>query len=378
MIARARQGRDVEPPLRARGDLLQHPAVRVLDPHADVRRDHAAAVRDRAVGDRHLQRVGLQVTLADGEVDVVARCPGPVGQLLAEEAVSPGRRGHEAADLTGKVDPGRVAEAEAARPLLDDVAAALVRHQPESVEEDVRGHLQRAGQGQRPVRRASCVLERDPPDVERATVEEHRLRRDQPALERRGGGDQLERGARRVEALGRAVGQRRAVVRILKSLVHRAGHALGEDVRVEARVGAEPEHLAAARVHRHEAAGLAEALERRLAGLLHVEVDRQAQLLAGRWVANRELSLRAPHARRPGCARRRSGRADTGRTGTRCRTARRGRPAGRRCSATPSAAARLTSPSVPNRCAPTVSCGYFRRKIRSTSTPGKRVWFSCR
>ena len=105
--------------------------VVVLDPHPDVRGHDAPAVGDRAVGDRHLERVGLQVALPDGEVDVVAGRPGPVGEVLAEQAVAPRGRRHEAGDLAGEVDPGRMAEPEPARPLLDDVAAVLVRHQAE-------------------------------------------------------------------------------------------------------------------------------------------------------------------------------------------------------------------------------------------------------
>ena len=109
------------------------------------------------------------------------------------------------------------------------------------------------------------------------------------------GGDQLERRTGRVQALGRAVGERRAVVGVLQALVHRCAHALREHVGVVARVAAEPDHLAAARVHRDEPARQPVALERRLAGLLHVEVDRQPQPLARLGVAHRQLALGPAH-----------------------------------------------------------------------------------
>src|SRR4051812_30689058 len=58
-------------------DLLQlATGRRVLDRDAEVRAHDAAVVLDRGVGDRHLQRRGLEVALADGEVDVVADRPG--------------------------------------------------------------------------------------------------------------------------------------------------------------------------------------------------------------------------------------------------------------------------------------------------------------
>ena len=72
----------------------------------------------------------------------------------------------QAGDLAGKVDAGGATDSEAAGPLLDDVAAPLVGHQPGPVEEDVRGDLQRPRQGKRAVGRAARVLERDPAHVE--------------------------------------------------------------------------------------------------------------------------------------------------------------------------------------------------------------------
>ena len=294
--------------------------VVVLDAQADVRRHDAAAVGDGAVGDRHLERVGLQVALAHGQVDVVARAPGPVGEVAAEQAVAPLGRRHQAGALAGKVDPGRAAEPEAVGPLLDHLAALLVRHQADAIEEHVRGDLQRARQRDRAVRHVPGVLEGHAADRQRAAVEQHGRRADQPALEPRDRGDQLEGGTGRVQALGRAVGERGAVVGILQALVDGGRDALREDVRVVARIAAEPDHLTAARVHRDEAARLPVARERRLAGLLHAEVDRQAQPLAGARVAHRQLTLRKAASRPPGSGWRRCARAGSGRIGARCRT----------------------------------------------------------
>ena len=79
MIARATRV-DVDLALRGRLDLLHHPPRGVLRSQADVRGHDGAPVPDRRIGDRHLQRIGLQIALADGEVHVVAVGPGPVGR----------------------------------------------------------------------------------------------------------------------------------------------------------------------------------------------------------------------------------------------------------------------------------------------------------
>ena len=88
-IAAAVAGVDLDVAARLRVEFLQHPAGRVLDFHADVRGDDGAAVGERRVGDRHLQRVGLQVALAGRQLDVVAGRPGPVGFAFLVELVAP-------------------------------------------------------------------------------------------------------------------------------------------------------------------------------------------------------------------------------------------------------------------------------------------------
>ena len=150
-----------------------------------------------------------------------------------------GRR-HEAGDLAGKVDAGRVAEAEAARPLLDDVAAAAGRPS---------GRGGRRRRRRRPAARAAARARRSdappaflnvmPPTVSEppsnSTVEGVISPLSSAAVEV----ISLNVGPGRVQALGRAVGERRAVVGVLQALVDRRRDALREHVRVEARVAAE-------------------------------------------------------------------------------------------------------------------------------------------
>src|SRR5204862_4710555 len=63
---------DVQMPRGGRLQLLDGLAGGVLDPLADPRGQDVPAVGDRRVGHGHLERVGLEVALANGEVDVVA------------------------------------------------------------------------------------------------------------------------------------------------------------------------------------------------------------------------------------------------------------------------------------------------------------------
>ena len=105
-------------------------------------RGDRAAVGDRRVGDRHLQRVGLQVALADREVDVVARRPGPVGELFPVELVAPGGGRQQARRLARQVDPGLSPDPELVRPALQ--RQPRVHAVAERVVEDVGGDLEGA------------------------------------------------------------------------------------------------------------------------------------------------------------------------------------------------------------------------------------------
>ena len=214
---------------------------------------------ERRVGDGHLERVGLDVALADGQVDVVADRPGPVdeaadalgdlrrrglraGLAALELRVLGGRAsaasGTKPGQLVGQVDaggrpsPSLRAQFCSGMPLLVHVAAELV-------EEHVARHGQRLAQRQHAVRDAAGVLERDVADLDLARVVERGVRRDRARLERRRRGDQLERGAGRVAARDRAVGQRRAGLVGGQPLVVALPDDLREQVRVVRRVGAE-------------------------------------------------------------------------------------------------------------------------------------------
>ena len=61
---------------RPGADLLQDLPRDALDVVAQMRAQDRASVAERRIGDRHLQRVGLQVALPDREVDVVAALHG--------------------------------------------------------------------------------------------------------------------------------------------------------------------------------------------------------------------------------------------------------------------------------------------------------------
>ena len=169
-----------------------------------------AAVAERRVGDRHLQRVGLQVALADRQLDVVAGRPGPVGVAFREELVAPLFARHQAFALAGQVEPGRAGRCPAC---AAQFCSWLVSHisQAQHVEVDVGGDLQRAVQVDRPEATPPAFWKGWPPTVDRAVVVDRLVEGDAAAFERRQGGDDLEGRAGRVVAFGRAVGQRRPV-----------------------------------------------------------------------------------------------------------------------------------------------------------------------
>ena len=284
------------------------------------------AVGDRRVGGRELQRRHLHVTLADREVDVVADRPRPVGAVgdpapsgrvlgLALErpgrvvalglelvdAVAPGRGREVAGDLAAQVDPGRAADSERPRPLLQRATVRVrgrvgVGERTEVVEEHVVGHPQRVGQVEHPVGGPARVAAALTVKAELAGVVVRVADVPRAALERRRGRDRLERRSGRAGALDRAIDQRVATRRVVELCVLGVGERLGENVRVERRVRAHRVDLARLRVHRHERAAVRRRVgadrlgERALAGLLEPDVERQPQVVAG---DGRILSQRA-------------------------------------------------------------------------------------
>ena len=141
-----------------------------------VRRAHDAAVRDRGIGGRHLNRSHADA-LADRHV--------------ADRRARPVAR-QQAARLAGRVDAGLLAEAEAVDPRLDATAAEHLRQRD-------RAHVRRLGEDLRdrhPLGRARLVLVDDPVGhLDRGRERERRRRRDE--LLREGGrdGHDLERRA---------------------------------------------------------------------------------------------------------------------------------------------------------------------------------------
>src|SRR5579871_628681 len=103
--------------------------VRVLDVEEDVRLHELAAVRDRRVEARHLQRRHREVSLADRELDRVARLPEAVDlpaariRLARVAVVLPPDRRQKAACLRPDLDRRLPPEAELARPPLLRLAA---------------------------------------------------------------------------------------------------------------------------------------------------------------------------------------------------------------------------------------------------------------
>ena len=111
--------------------------------------------------------------------------------------------------------------------------------------------------------------------------------------------DRLEGRPRRIGAADRAVEERRAAAVAEQAIGRGLRERLGEDRRVDGRIGAERQHAAVARVERDEAAGGAGALVDRLvevllAGLLQPDVERRAHRAPGYRVVPRRRALGPP------------------------------------------------------------------------------------
>src|SRR3954454_15152511 len=195
--------------LRGGIDLLDHAAIGILDIHSDMRPNDIAAIADCGVGDRHLERIGLQITLPDREVDVVADRPRARGLTLFEQLVTPLWRRQEPRNLPWEVDSGRLSDPELRGPLLLGVTLSLVEHRADVVEPNIGRDLERLGQLQCPVGAAAgVVLCRSAGAGQyRAIVDNRRGRSQYAALERGDRGDRLERPARRIETLDGAIRQ---------------------------------------------------------------------------------------------------------------------------------------------------------------------------
>ena len=221
-----------------------------------------ATVGDRRVGDGHLQRRGLDVTLADGELNVVANRPRPfVGieavrrallaalllplDLLGVLLCAPLPVGNRSRGLTGKVDPGCLVEAQLARPTLDDLTLHRVGVAAERVEVNIRGNLQRPNQTHRPVRLTASVVELLLADRQHTGVVDARVSRDHATVERGEGGNWLEDRTGRVAAANRPVKERRSCGFAEQALViGLSWNRFGAHARVVCRCRAERQHAA--------------------------------------------------------------------------------------------------------------------------------------
>ena len=207
---------------------LHDPPAGAFDRHPQVRgRDHAfAAVHERVgqrrVGDRHLQRVGLQVALADGQVHVVPAVHGRISATIPHSGgrdlacavgfqrvavFQPLRTRQHAFGFVGEVDPRGTTDPQLVGHVLDHRAVAVV-HLADFEEVRVRGDLERFHESQRAVVHFARVAELLGADGDAVATSERCARVQQPRFEARDRGDRLERRAGRVVAFGRAVEQR--------------------------------------------------------------------------------------------------------------------------------------------------------------------------
>ena len=266
----------------------------------DPRRHELAAVRDQRVEARHLQRRDEQVLLPDRELDRVARASrrGRAGPSTSRTPACATRAWAEPGRLAAELDPGRLAEPEAARPVLERVAALrrqLVEPTADLVEVRVARRLERLRQRHPDVERGRPVVERVVDAVlalvdVRRRARHCRVRREEVLLHRRERRHRLPRRARRVDA-----GERPVEGRVVRLRSRRLGQpsrrelalldAADEDVRLEGRIRGEREDLAVARVHGDDRAAVRVPLvgrvrlldpvpQRALGGLLEADVDR--------------------------------------------------------------------------------------------------------
>ena len=274
-------------------------AAGLQDRLADVRGDDVAAVFERAVGDRLLQRRDEQVALADGHRDVVAGQPDPLDLLLTRAC--PARSGRPSTPRSARSRPGRRPHPAAAsgrsRTCGSSPGTPFPSGRevvPELVEERVARDLERRGEvhlphrERRPVEELVWVCRVVPLGGDVAGAVELLARGEEARLVRRRGGDRLERRSGRIRALERLVvaGRERVLgVQHVRALE-------GRDVHHRA-VGGRRRHRidrAVGRVHGHDRAEVGrltvgvrdrDALrDRRLGRLLERGVDGEAQVVA--------------------------------------------------------------------------------------------------
>ena len=262
-----------------------------------MRLDERAAVGQQGVQPGDLQRCDLEIALPDRLQHGIARRPAVVHAVVTETLPLVGVVGDAAGRVAADIDAGRRTEAEAARPQrLRLEVARLRRGVVETLAELVEVGIARDHQGLQRVHRlvhAGLEVAVDlPVDLHLRGALDLAVGPHEPCCASGDRRHRLERRARRVEAIERAVEQRR-VIGVLRQLTPVAV-ALGarQDRRVEARVRCHRADRPSAGIHRHNraafdgrvavGAGVADRLAQRvLRGGLDAGVDRQPDVVAG-------------------------------------------------------------------------------------------------
>ena len=192
----------------------------------------------------------------------------------------------------GRLERRALVEAEALRRVEDLLRAEL---QPDVAEDGVDRVRERAREVDRP-ERARRVEVVHALAVHRAVarIDERRLRRVLLGLERRRRRDDLEGRARHVEPCARTVDERRGG-RAVRRDVGDLAVVLLDEVRVEARRGGHHEHLAGARVERHDRAAVRP--ERLVRDLLRIEVERRHDVVSPDGLAAQLVERLVEHGR---------------------------------------------------------------------------------
>ncbi len=247
-------------------------------PH-DMRHDGVAAIGDPGGHHRQLQRRRGDVALADRRVQRIA---GP--HDLAEAFHLPGGRGNRTAPLAGHLEIELLAQPQPVRHVGDRIDADPA---PDLVEEDVARHLQRIGDGDRPVAAAAMAMEGVAAQAQRAAAADARRSVDRPGLQPRQARHHLEGRAGGVLAGQRLVeqGLERIGVHLVPAPLAEAGDEL---VGVEPGARDEGQDLAVAHVD-HDRAG-ALVLHAFLGEALQVHIERQLDVGPGFALGAAELA----------------------------------------------------------------------------------------
>ena len=256
----------------------------VLDLAHQPRLETLAARRQGRGGTGQLQRGEVVVTLADAQRDGFAGVPFLLFGLLVGLLLPRGRR-QQAGDLALDVDAGAPPESERRELIVHQVDAEFVGQR-------VEVHVARFDDGAAHVHDAAALVfgaaEAPAAEHEKAGVVDQRRGRSLAGVQCHHRHERLERRARRVSAAQRAV-QQRLVGRFVQLAPRFLVDAVDEQVRIEGRLADERQHLAVARIERHQRA--TPVAEQLFDQRLQLDVDRHHQHVAGRG----GVAAQAPH-----------------------------------------------------------------------------------